>query len=333
MNELGEPAYRGEQLFSWVHAKGVLRADEMTNLPSGLREVLAARLDLSVPAVRARIEAGDGTTKITMGLHDGFMIETVLIPRSDEAGGVESRTVCVSSQVGCAVRCRFCRSGQEGFKRNLDAAEIVAQVHAVRWQLCQGRVPERVVFMGIGEPLDNIDEVVQSIRILADERGAAIPTGRITVSTVGNPEAIRALALEFGGKLGLALSLHSVIAQTRAQLIGSRNAPDVREILSALREYPLGTRERVTVEIVLVAGLNDTPAEAAAMALALHGLRCRVNIIPLNPFDGLALGPPAERSVLDYQKMLSDRGFPTFVRRRMGDGILAACGQLAFGRQ
>jgi 23S rRNA (adenine2503-C2)-methyltransferase len=229
--------------------------------------------------------------------------------------------------VGCRVRCRFCRSGREGFRRDLAAAEIVAQVAAAR----AGREVRRVVFMGIGEPLDNYEAVASSIRILSDEKGRAMAPRRLVVSTIGRTAGIGRLAEDFGGRVGLAVSLHSGREDTRARLVGARGVEGPGTIVEAARAYPLPARERVTVEVVLVGGVNDSRAEARALVSALHGLRCRVNLIPLNPWEGLGMEPPRSRDVEGYRRVLEGSGLPCFVRRRRGSRILASCGQLAFG--
>jgi 23S rRNA (adenine2503-C2)-methyltransferase len=325
---LGAQSYRGDQVFRWMHVSGVLEPSAMTNLPAGLREALARSLDFTAPRVVDRLSSGDGTVKLSLELADGYRVESVLIPPL-EADDRESATLCVSTQVGCRVRCRFCRSGSEGFRRNLDASEIVGQVAAARRE--GGRVG-RVVFMGIGEPLDNEQMLHRSIGILSDAEGHALAARRLVVSTIGRPEAMIRLGEAFEGRVGLAVSLHAADPDLRARLVGAGRAAGPAEVLEAARAYPLPPRERVTVEVVLVGGVNDSPAAADALAAALGGLRCRVNLIPLNPFEGLDMEPPGRRAVLDFQARLESSGLPTFVRRRRGARILASCGQLAFGR-
>jgi len=311
-----------------MHVSGVLDPRAMTNLPAGLREALAAVLDFSAPRVVDRMSSGDGTAKLSVELADGYRVESVLIPPL-EGDGQEAATLCVSTQVGCRVRCRFCRSGREGFRRNLDASEIVGQAAAARHE--GGRIG-RVVFMGIGEPLDNEQMVHRAIRILSDEEGTALAARRLVVSTIGRPEAMIRLGEAFEGRVGLAVSLHAADLDRRARLVGEGRAAGPAEVLEAARAYPLPPRERVTVEVVLVAGVNDSPSAAAGMAAALRGLRCRVNLIPLNPFEGLDMEPPGLRAVQAFRERLESSGLPVFVRRRRGARILASCGQLAFGR-
>ncbi len=327
----GVRGYRANQLFSWVHAAGVLDPASMTDLPLGLREDLGAWLDMSEPRVIDRVEDDQGTVKLLLGLADGYGIEAVVLPKDDEAE-TTSTTLCISTQVGCRVGCMFCRSGAEGFRRNLDAAEVVAQAHAARAADPRAHPPSRIVFMGIGEPMDNYEAVATAIRILTDEQGLAMAHRRIVVSTVGRVRGIRRLAEDFEGRVGLALSLHSADPEVRAQLVGKGVLPDPGPALAALREYPLPAREKFTVEIVLVMGLNDSPGQARLVAAALRGLRCRVNLIPLNPFEGLDHSPPDQDVVEKYATILRGSGLATFVRQRRGHAILAACGQLAFGR-
>ncbi|MBW2262236.1 MAG: 23S rRNA (adenine(2503)-C(2))-methyltransferase RlmN [Deltaproteobacteria bacterium] len=327
VSRLGAQAFRGDQVFRWMHASGVLDPSAMNNLPRELRESLADGLDFAAPRVVDRVSSGDGTEKISLELADGYRIESVLILSSegDEQAAV---TLCVSTQVGCRVRCRFCRSGLEGFRRNLEASEIVGQVAAAR---LDGARINRVVFMGIGEPLDNEEMLHRSIRILSDGEGVALAPRRLVVSTVGRPEAMIRLGEAFGGRVGLAVSLHAADPGLRARIVGAGRAAGPAEVLEAARAYPLPPRERVTVEVVLVRGLNDSALAAADLAAALKGLRCRVNLIPLNPFEGLDMEPPGRQTVQAFQGLLDSAGFPTFVRRRRGARILASCGQLAFG--
>lgn len=330
LEEHGEAGYRGEQVFAWVHARGVVDPAEMTDLPLALRERLPGLLELDVPPVTESVDGDDQTVKLVLQLEDGLRVEAVLIPRESDQGQVVT-TLCVSTQVGCRVGCRFCRSGQEGLVRDLTVAEIVAQVWAARRMLGPDRGLERIVFMGIGEPLDNYGPVAEVIRILSDPRGMGLAWRRFVVSTVGRTAGIRRLGEQFEGKVGLALSLHTLDPRLRRELMGP-GAPRVDRVLEAARAYPLGPRDRVTVEIVLVAGLNDTVPEARAMARGLAGLRCRINLIPLNAGACAHLRAPDERTVETYRRELTNRGFAVFVRQRRGDSILAACGQLAFSR-
>ena len=311
-----------------MHAAGVLDPGRMTNLPAGLRSALAGALDFGPPRIADRVGSDDGTSKLALELADGFRVEAVLIPPAGSDGHA-GPTLCVSTQVGCRVRCRFCRSGAAGFRRDLEASEIVGPLVAAR---SSGESVERVVFMGIGEPLDNEDALHATLRILMDASGAALSARRLVVSTVGRPEAMGRLGEAFGGRVGLAVSLHAADPDLRARLIGRGRAAGPDEVLEAARAYPLPPRERVTVEVVLVGGVNDSPAAASDLATALGRLRCRVNLIPLNPFEGLDLSPPAAPVVQAFRERLDAAGLPTFVRRSRGSRIQASCGQLAFGR-
>lgn len=324
---LGEEAWRGDQVFHWIHASGVFDPASMTNLPRALRERLAGSIDSACPRVVESQDGGDGTVKLCLGLPDGYRVESVVIPR-EEGEADAGLTLCVSTQVGCRLRCRFCRSGAGGFRRDLTSAEIVGQVLMARGL---GNRIGRVVFMGIGEPLDNYESLARSIRILSDEQGCGLALRRLVVSTIGRPDGIRRLGHEFGGRVGLAVSLHAGDPDTRAALVGSRDCPGLPQVMEAVRAYPLPARERVTIEAVLVRGENDSPAHARRLGKLLGGLRCRVNLIPLNPFEGLDLAPPREREVARFQDELARLGLPVFVRKRRGERILAACGQLAFG--
>ncbi|HUU21965.1 MAG TPA: 23S rRNA (adenine(2503)-C(2))-methyltransferase RlmN [Phycisphaerae bacterium] len=319
--EWGFPAYRGRQILEWLHRKRVTDWDGMTSLPIALREHLAA-LGPALPVGAGQVlRSLDGTRKLQVVLADGQAVETVLIPEGTRL------TQCISTQVGCAVRCAFCRSGCDGLTRNLTAAEIVGQVHLAAAEYLPGESLRNVVLMGVGEPLHNLERVLRVLAVLGHPQGLDLSTRRVTVSTVGVPAGIDRLGQATGGAAALAISLHAADDRTRARLVPGVKAP-LAEIVAALERYPLPKRRRFTIEYVLVDGVNDRPEDARALVRLLSKLRVKVNLLPLNPHDRTDLRPPPEERVLAFQQVLTDKGLSAFLRRRRGADIGAACGQL-----
>jgi 23S rRNA (adenine2503-C2)-methyltransferase len=321
----GEPAFRGGQLFRWIHGRGVLDPRAMTDLPGRLRELIAARGPLCPARTGRVLRSADGTRKLEIALGDGLAVETVLIPERDKL------TQCVSTQVGCAVGCAFCRSGKFGLARNLSAAEIVAQIHLARGELEAGEELRNVVLMGIGEPLHNVGRVLRALELFSHPDGLGLSSRRVTVSTVGVPRGIERLGRATGGAAALAISLHAPDDRTRRELVPGVRA-DLSEIVEALRAYPLPRRRRFTVEYVLVEGVNDSDAHARELVRLLSSLRVKVNLLPLNPHDLTDLGPPDDARVEAFQQILISKGLTAIVRKQRGADIGAACGQLLGAR-
>jgi 23S rRNA (adenine2503-C2)-methyltransferase len=321
---LGEPRYRARQLWEAIHRRGVLDLAAMTELPLGLRERLQSSFVLALPEIAERHRSADGTCKLLLRLRDGASIEAVDIPDR------ERRTICLSSQAGCALACRFCVTGYWGAGRDLTAGEILGQV----WAICPPG-PERnerlnLVFMGMGEPLLNLVALRTALELLAE----TIPWRRMTVSTAGIVPGIDALAT-WPARPNLAVSLHAPDDARREQLMPiNRNYP-LGELFAALRRYPLEPRRRITFEYLLIDRFNDRPSDADALAARLRGLKAKVNLIPLNPDPVLPAEwrPPQPATVEEFQHRLMRHGLTATVRRRRGDAVSAACGQLrAFGR-
>jgi len=359
----GRP-FHARQLFRWLHSRGVLQPDRMSDLPRDLRENLSGlELERAFSLVSA-LRSADHTRKLLLRLHDGATVETVLIPgvtggrsqlpspvpppreldadaaaadedeEEDEDTVVEGTasvrvTQCVSTQVGCAMGCVFCASGVAGLKRQLGADEIMAQVVVGRAQLDAAERLSNVVFMGMGEPLHNYDATARALRLLMHPEGAALSARRITVSTSGLVPEIARLGTDFGGNIGLAVSLHAADDETRSRLMPINKKYPLPVLMTALRDYPLRRRRRITIEYTLVAGRNDDLAQAAKLCKLLRGLAVKVNLIPMNPIASGALGPPSQERVLEFQRVLCDAGYSCFIRRRRGDDVSAACGQLA----
>jgi 23S rRNA (adenine2503-C2)-methyltransferase len=321
---LGEPAFRARQLFRWIHVRGDDDPGRMRNLPPRLRRALAEAMP---PVARADgvLESADGTRKLVVRFPDGAAVETVLMGGAREG----ALTQCLSTQVGCAMGCVFCHSGIAGLARHLSAAEILAQVRLARPLLRAGERLSGVVYMGMGEPLHNYDAVVRSVRLLLHPEGLALSARRVTISTVGLPAEMDRLGRDLGGKVGLAVSLHAGSSAARRRLLPIDRRHPIESVVDAIRRWPLPPRRRITIEYTLVAGENDALAEADALASLVAGLPIKVNLIPLNPHAGTPLGPPAEAAVSAFQERLAAKGLSVFVRRRRGDDIAAACGQLA----
>jgi 23S rRNA (adenine2503-C2)-methyltransferase len=349
----GEPRYRGLQVFRWIHSRGVHDPEQMTDLPKSLRRRLAEE-SLALPLeIALEHESEDSTRKLLVRFPDARTVETVLIPmkstqpgdgytpeeapddddeRAEEdlasqaaSAGSSWVTQCISSQVGCAMGCGFCASGIAGLKRHLSAAEIVGQVML-------GRTRERVrnvVFMGMGEPLHNYDAVARALALLCHPEGIGLSKRRVTVSTSGLVPEIDRLGRDFGGRVQLAISLHAVDDAKRSEIMPINRRYPLPELLAALERYPLPKRRRITIEYTLIEGVNASLADAHALAKLLRRIPVKVNLIPLNAVEGSPLSAPSWASVDAFQAALRAAGVPSFVRRRKGDDIAAACGQLA----
>lgn len=355
MASLGERAFSAGQVFSWIHKRGVMDPAAMTNLSAKLRKTLADEGLGQVAEVVHVHASADGTKKLLVKLHDGATIETVLLPavsgpgsqanldadaaavndddEEDEAAEktaepVTRVTQCISTQVGCAMGCGFCASGVAGLKRHLGPEEIVAQVLLGRSLLEPGEQLRNVVYMGMGEPLHNYDATARSLRLLTHPTGIGLSTRKVTVSTSGLVPEIARLGEDFSGHIGLAISLHAADDAARSALMPINRKYPLAELLPALKAYPLPKRRRITIEYTLVAGKNDSPEEARKLATLLRGLPVKINLIPMNPIEASSLGPPPQARVDAFQSILTGAGYSCFVRRRRGDDVSAACGQL-----
>ncbi len=339
----GHAAYRGDQVFQWIHARGSCDPEAMTNLPVELRRELAAEGWTPPLAVERIHRSADGAQKLILRLADGATVESVLLPvrpDSDDADAAAAEdddeapehvrvSQCISTQVGCAMGCVFCASGVAGLKRHMTAAEIVAEVWLARTLLEPGEALRNVVFMGMGEPLHNYEATARAIRLITHPKGIALSPRRLTVSTSGLVPEIARLGADFGGKVGLAISLHQADDARRTALMPVNQRYPLAELMGALRAYPLDRRRRITIEYTLVAGQNDGDDDAERVARLLAGLPVKVNLIPMNPIEHSALGPPELPRVERFQERLKRAGLLCFVRRRRGDDVAAACGQLA----
>ena len=319
--ECGQDAFRGGQIFRWIHRRGVTDVGAMTDLPLDLRRRLAAEFVLTTPTLAHREKSSDGTEKFLLRLADGRQIESVFIPDTP------SMTFCISTQVGCAMACAFCLTGKMGLVRNLTAGEIVGQVRVLAAALAMRDTPFNIVLMGMGEPLHNYDETMKALRILADPHGLAVPPRRVTLSTVGLLPALARLASE-PVMPNLAISLHAPTDRLRGELVPLNKKYGVAEIIAACQRFPLQKRRRITFEYVLLAGVNDSPQDARLLAKLLARVKSKVNLIPLNAAPGIPYERPSDEAVEGFARILADHHVWVSVRKSRGRDIRAACGQL-----
>ncbi|MGE0638802.1 MAG: 23S rRNA (adenine(2503)-C(2))-methyltransferase RlmN [Thermoanaerobaculia bacterium] len=316
--------FRARQIFDAIHLRAVTDFSEMTDLSRPLREELAAAFAISLPEVSSRVDSADGTTKFLLRLADGASIEAVDIPET------KRRTLCISSQAGCGLACAFCVTGYWGAGRNLTAGEIVAQVLLVR--RLQNLPPTlNLVFMGMGEPLLNVESVHTALELLSE----SISWRRMTVSTAGVVPGLDAMAA-WDRRPNLAISLHAPDDARRDEIMPINRSYPLAELLDALRRFPLEPRRRITIEYILLAGFNDSPGDAAALARLLRKIPVKINLIPFNPDPVLGdrFVRPSPESISRFQEELAARHLTATVRRTRGDDVGAACGQLrAFARE
>lgn len=324
LEQNGEKAFRAQQIYDWIYSKDALSFEGMTNLGKELRQKLSASFRFPTLKLLRTLESDDGETiKFLWELADGQRVESVLIMSSTR------RTVCVSCQVGCPARCAFCASGKEGLVRNLSTGEIVEQVlHINRFLKPKGERVCHIVFMGMGEPMENYQAVVEAIGIFNDPSAFLISQRRITVSTVGVVEGIEKLAKE-DLSVNLVLSLHAPNQHLRKKIIPYARKYALEEILMAMERYARDTKRDITYEYTLLAGINDQPEHAEELANLLSGKQCTVNLIPYNPVDGLNLRRPSKELIEEFRDILVEAGINTTWRYTKGKDIAAACGQLA----
>jgi 23S rRNA (adenine2503-C2)-methyltransferase len=329
--ERGEPAFRARQVYGWLYHRRVRQVAAMANLPKPLREALAEEFEVRWPEVAERALSFDGTRKYLFRLDDGATIEAVYIPEDDR------RTICISTQAGCPLKCAFCLTGIAGYKRNLKASEILGQVATVMEEHPVAEThphrheddpfPWNVVMMGMGEPLLNFEATVGALRVLMDDEGFGVPPRKLTLSTVGVLPALEKLAQE-RLRPNLAISLHAPDPGLRRALMPIEAKYPFDEVVAAALRYPIPRGGRVTFEYVLLGGVNDTPAHARALARRLAGRHVKVNVIPLNPAPEIPFNAPSPEAVDAFGAALAAGGATVSVRRPRGRDILAACGQL-----
>ena len=315
--ELGLPAYTGKQLSEWIYQKEVSGFDGMTNLSKKARELLASRFQIGLHEPIEVQESADGTKKYLFPGTPGKFIETAYIPESGRA------TVCISSQVGCKMGCLFCMTGKQGFQGNLSAGEILNQYRSIpEWKKLTN-----IVYMGMGEPLDNLQEVLKSLEILTSPWGFVLSPRRITVSTIGITPAM----LEFLDKSDahLAVSLHSPFDEERRKLMPIQQVYPLGEVLNEIRSWDFGRQRRISFEYILFRGFNDTAAHVNELSRILHGIRCRINLIRFHPIPDTPLESPDEGAIQQFKDRLNAKGITTTIRASRGQDIQAACGLLS----
>jgi 23S rRNA (adenine2503-C2)-methyltransferase len=326
MVALGEKPYRARQLYDAIYRRRLPSFDVMTELPKTLRRILDAHSVVTRTRIENVFQSSDGTRRFLLKLADGSEVESVFMPEE------RRDTICISSQVGCPLACGFCMTGVIGLKRNMTAGEIVSQVVLVLNQVYGEGVEAphgtNIVMMGMGEPLLNYDSVMKAVRLMADEEGLSVSPRRVTLSTAGIVPRIYDLATE-EVRPRLAISLTAPNDELRNQLFPINRKYPLRELFEACRRYPLGEDERLTFEYVMLEGVNDSDGNARELVRLLSGIRAKVNLIPHNPAPELPYGSSPMDRILEFQRILTDSGLPTFIRRPRGQDIAAACGQLA----
>lgn len=318
ITDMRQPAFRAKQIFNWLHQKNAVSFSEMTNLSKELRKVLEDTYFIDQLVVEKKQVSKDGTTKYLFKLHDDNFIETVVMKHH------YGTSVCVSTQVGCRMGCSFCASTKNGLVRNLTAAEILLQVYYVERELEE---INSIVLMGIGEPLDNFENVVQFLKNISDENGRNLGQRNITLSTCGIVEGIDKLA-EYHFGLTLTVSLHAPFDDMRSKMMPINNRYNITQVLDACKRYQKKTGRRISFEYTLIENVNDSVACAEELKRILKGLIAHVNLIPLNPIDGSTFSANSEKALQKFAEELEKRKIPATIRRRLGEDISAACGQL-----
>lgn len=335
LENIFSPKFRAKQIFGWLYNRYAFDFDEMKNLPSNIKELLKKEYTIN-PLSIAKIEnSSDGSRKYLFKLQDGLTVETVLLlmkeKKYDENGNISSKekyTICISSQVGCKMGCKFCFTTKEGFKRNLSAGEIVEQVRMVQ---ADNDIPStdgvNLVFMGMGEPLDNLDNVAKAIEIFKDPDGLAISPRRQTVSTSGLASKIEKLGLMDLGIL-LAISLHAVNDTLRSSIMPVNKAYNIQSVIEAVKRFPIDARKRIMFEYLVMGELNDDLKSAKDLVRLLDGIKAKVNLIYFNPHPGSEFNRPSEENMIKFRDFLQNKGLLATIRESKGLDISAACGQL-----
>jgi 23S rRNA (adenine2503-C2)-methyltransferase len=331
LSSWGQPAWRGDQLYTAIYRQRSRDLARVPTLPQPVRERLAAEFSVARPEIANQFRAADGTIRYLLRLEDAKTVECVLMPEDGSITGAGPRdTICISTQVGCPVDCQFCLTAKLGLERNLTTGEIVGQVLLVAEEngLDPSERPLNLVFMGQGEPLLNFDNTLAAVRLLADPAGLGLSTRRMTLSTAGIVPGIERLGQE-AVRPKLAISLNASNDEQRSSIMPINRKWPIAKLLEACRRFPLGSRERLTFEYVLLGGLNDSPADARRVAKLLAALPAKVNLIAWNPGPSLGFATPEESTVLEFQRVLRNASVPAFIRKPRGREIYAACGQLS----
>ncbi len=321
VESLGHRRFHAKQIYRWIWKRGVTGFAQMTDLSHDLRAALVRAATVSLPEVVRRDVSEDGTQKFVLRMADGKKIESVFIPDTP------AQTFCVSTQVGCAMGCAFCLTGKMGLVRNLSAAEITAQVRLLARSLDLLDKSFNIVLMGMGEPLHNYDATMKALRMLNEREGLGLHPKRITLSTVGLVPMMDKLAQE-PLMPNLAVSLHAATEEQRGAIVPLNKKYSMQDVIDACKRFPLAKRRRIMFEYVMLAGVNDSPADARKLVKVLSGVKAKVNLLPLNAAAGIPFERPADDRVNEFAKILIDRGLMVSVRKSRGRDIRAACGQL-----
>jgi 23S rRNA (adenine2503-C2)-methyltransferase len=317
----GKEKFRARQIMKWLHQSGSLSFDDMTTLSRDFREKLAAIARIQRPEIIKILTSQDGTKKALLRLEDGLCIESVLIP------GKRHWTICLSTQAGCAMDCKFCLTASQGFKRNLLPSEIAGQLIALKHEMPEGIDIKNIVMMGMGEPLANYDNMLKSIQILTCDFGLGVSNRKITVSTCGLAPQIVQLGKDIC--INLAVSLNASDDETRNQLMPINKKYPLQTLLDACKQYPMPGRRLLTFEYILIEGVNSSLRDAEKLAALLKNQRCKLNLIIFNEFPGAPFKSPQPKEVEAFQQLLIKKHFTTMIRASKGSDILAACGQLS----
>jgi len=318
---LGKEKYRARQIMKWLYQHGAESFEEMTNLSKDFKVKICDIARIGQPDIVKTQTSKDGTKKLLFGLEDGLFIESVLIP------GKNHWTLCVSTQAGCRMGCRFCLTGKRGFKRNLLPSEITGQITKLLFHAPEGENIRNIVMMGMGEPLANYDNTVKAIRIITSDYGLGFSNRKVTVSTCGIAPMIEQLGKDIC--VNLAISLNAPDNEKRSGLMPINREYPLEKLLAACRNYPMPGRRMLTFEYILMAGVNDSPEDAEKLARLLRGIRSKLNLIAFNEFPGSLFKTPSEKTIKTFQQILVNRHYTTIIRASKGSDILAACGQLS----
>ena len=318
---LGKEKYRARQIMKWLYQHGAESFEEMTNLSKDFRAGISQIARIGQPRIVAAQTSKDGTKKVLFSLEDGHSIESVLIP------GKNHWTLCVSTQAGCRMGCRFCLTGKRGFKRNLLPSEITSQITKLLFHNPEGKNIRNIVMMGMGEPLANYENTVKAIRIITSDFGLGFSNRKVTVSTCGIAPMIEQLGKDIC--VNLAISLNAPDNEKRSELMPVNRIYPLETLLAACRNYPMPGRRMLTFEYILMAGVNDSPKDAETLAHLLKGIRSKLNLIAFNEFPGSVFKTPSEESIKTFQRILMNHHYTTIIRASKGSDILAACGQLS----
>jgi 23S rRNA (adenine2503-C2)-methyltransferase len=315
--ELGLPGFTSKQIADWLYKKKASSIEEMTNLSKNARVLLAERFDMGIAEPSKVQESVDGTKKYLFPAHRNLFIEAAYIPEEDR------KTLCVSSQVGCKMGCLFCMTGKQGFQSQLTAGEILNQIRSIP----ESDLLSNVVYMGMGEPLDNLDEVLKSLEIITAEWGFAWSPRRINVSTIGLVPAMRRFIEE--SEAHLAISMHTPFNEERKKLMPVEQVYTIEQVVEALKDYDFGRQRRISFEYIMFAGINDTPAHVKGITKLLNGIKCRINLIKFHPIPDSPLRGSSIDTAKWFSEQLNNKGIVTTIRRSRGEDIYAACGLLS----